>query len=217
MRKYILIAVSLIIAVSAAIVSINLYVRGSTEDSIFGRAEDLLPAYTAIVPGAMVYSDGRLSNILYDRVTRALDLYRSGKVSRFLISGDHGTRQYDEVNTIRKFLLARGVRAGDIFTDHAGFSTYNTMVRARKVFLVRDAVIVTQDYHLPRSLYIAREAGIRASGFTADRRSYVFIRYYRFREYFATVKSFIDVMVDQEPRFLGDPIPITGDGRKSWD
>ena len=164
-----------------------------------------------------MWRGGRLSHILEDRAMTALDLYRKGAVKKILVSGDHGTRRYDEVNTLKKYFLERGVRPADLFLDHAGFDTYSSMARASKVFAARDIVIVTQEFHLHRALYLARKSGLDARGFPADRRRYVNAAGYRIREYFARVKAFANVLSRREPRFLGRTIPITGDGRASWD
>jgi SanA protein len=216
MKRLIIITGSCIAAAAAAI-WINAVIDVSAEGRIHTDAGAVPQCRTALVLGASVKGHGRLSHILEDRMVRALELYRAGRVSKLLLSGDHGTRQYDEVNTMRLWLLRRRVPPADIFLDHAGFSTYNSVVRARRVFLADNLVIVTQRYHLPRALYIAEKTGLRACGLAADRRRYVYIRYYRFREFFANLRAFLDVAMERQPRYLGPAIPITGDGRKSWD
>lgn len=174
-------------------------------------------AAVLLVPGAAVWRGGRLSHVLEDRAITALYLYRKGAGGKILVSGDHGTRRYDEVNALKKYFLERGVRPADLFLDHAGFDTYSTMARAAKVFAVRDALVVTQEFHLHRAVYLARKAGLDARGIPADRRPYVHAASYRFREYFARVKAVANVFTGREPRFLGRTIPFTGDGRASWD
>ncbi len=196
---------------------INESIEHKSRGLIYEDAERVPPGTAALVLGASVHGGGRLSHVLEDRMEQALLLYKMGRVKKLLLSGDHGTRRYDEVNSMRQWLLERKVRPADIFLDHAGFSTYNSVVRAKRVFLVSDVVIVTQRYHLPRALYIAVENGMTARGLAADRRTYVHIRYYRFREFFANLRAFFDVATDRRPKFLGSPVPITGDGRKSWD
>jgi SanA protein len=155
--------------------------------------------------------------MLVDRVRAAEDLYRAGRVDKLLLSGDHSRVNYDEVGTMRRMMLADGIPAADIFTDHAGFDTWDSAQRAKRVFDVRSAVVVTQGFHMARALYEARHAGLKASGFLADRRNYgrVMPRL-KAREALARVKAFGDVLTDAPPKFLGVQIPITGDGRKSW-
>jgi SanA protein len=174
-------------------------------------------AQAALVLGAQVLPSGRPSDMLVDRVRAAEDLYRAGRVDKLLLSGDHSRVNYDEVGTMRRMMLADGIPAADIFTDHAGFDTWDSAQRAKRVFDVQSAVVVTQGFHMARALYEARHAGLKASGFLADRRNYgrVMPRL-EAREALARVKAFGDVLTDAPPKFLGAQIPITGDGRKSW-
>jgi len=171
----------------------------------------------AIVFGARVYNDGRLSPVTQDRVDTAFDLYQGKKVKKILVSGDHGTKEYDEVNAMRKYLLDRGVKEEDLFMDHAGFDTYDTIYRARDVFEVKDTYLVTQKFHLPRALYIADNLGITALGVPADKRKYRAAINYAIRERLARVKAVFNVFFHSKPKFLGEVISIDGDGRKSWD
>ncbi len=174
-------------------------------------------AQVAIVPGALVEPDGEMSAMLADRVRQAAALWHAGRVEKILVSGDHGAWAYDEPGTMRKALVADGVRPRDVFEDHAGFDTWATMVRARGIFGVRDAVVVTQGFHMPRALYLAEAAGIEASGLTADLhewgaqgdKSAV-------REVLSRVKAVADVTLDT-PAMAGPQIPIShADGRESW-
>jgi len=217
-RKILLIAVlAAAVAGPCAVAAVNLHVVSRAGRFIVGEGTASPRVTAAIVPGAAVWRGGKLSHVLEDRALTALALYRRGAVGKILATGDHGTRRYDEVNALKKFFLAGGVRPRDLFLDHAGFDTFSSMVRAAKVFSVRDAVVITQDFHLHRAVYLARTAGMNAWGVPADRRTYVKARYYRVREWFARVKSFVDIVSGRRPRFLGDPVPITGDGRRSWD
>lgn len=178
-------------------------------------------AQVAIVLGALVYNKtGGLSPVLQDRVDVAIDLYKAGKVERLLMSGDHGDPTYDEVNSMRAYAVKRGVPDQHIFTDHAGFNTYDTMARARRVFLVNDAVVVTNGFHLDRSVFLARSAGIRAQGVAADRRQLMDIEnvYNNKREFLARCKAVLNVYILRpDPMFLGPEIPITGDASLSHD
>jgi SanA protein len=178
---------------------------------------DVPKAEAALVLGAQVYPNGRPSIMLADRVHAAEALYRAGKVSKLLLSGDHGRWDYDEPGTMRRMLLADGIPARDIFTDHAGFDTWDSAQRARRVFDVRSAVVVTQGFHMARALFDARRAGLQVTGFVADRRGYGRVMgRLELREAFARVKAVGDAVVGAGPKFLGAQIPITGDGRESW-
>lgn len=182
-------------------------------------ALDAVPPRTvAIVPGCRVYADGTPSATLEDRLTAALELYEAGKVGRILVSGDHGRRGYDEVNAMHAWLVSRGVPEEAVFLDHAGFRTLDTMQRAARVFEVRDAVVCTQEFHLARSIFLAREAGIDAVGYVADRRVYPARRANEARETIARARAVLDVYVlHTGPERLGRPIPITGDARDTHD
>jgi SanA protein len=178
---------------------------------------DLPHAQAALVLGAQVKPDGRPSAMLADRIAAAEDLYRAHKVDKLLISGDHGQWSYDEVGTMRKALLHDGVRPQDVFTDHAGFDTWDSAQRARKIFGVSSMIVVTQDFHMARALYAARQAGLHATGYSADKRRYgVVMTRLRVREALARVKVVADSLTGAGPHFLGPRIAITGDGRRSW-
>lgn len=174
-------------------------------------------AEVAIVPGAGVNPDGTMSTMLGDRVRQAVRLWEAGKVEKVLVSGDHGSWEYDEPDTMRKALVAAGVAPEDVFEDHAGFDTWATMVRARGIFGVREAVVVTQGFHMDRALYLASEAGIDATGMTADLHAYgIQGTKSDVRETLSRVKAIVDVSLDT-PAMAGPRIPIaTADGRASW-
>lgn len=180
------------------------------------RAADAPHAQVALLLGAKVLPDGRPSGMLADRIAVAAQLYRAGKVERVLASGDHGTTAYDEVNAMRRELIAHGVPARDVFTDHAGFDTWSSAVRARKVFRVRSALVVTQGFHLARAVWLARRAGLDAHGVGADLHGYGRQgKLSQLREVLARVKAVGDVATGAQPRFLGPAIPITGDAHAS--
>ena len=194
----------------------NVYVLLSVSGESTDRIADVPPAQVAIVPGALVQPDGRMSLMLADRVRRAAELWHAGKVKKVLVSGDHHTWAYDEPDTMRKVLVRDGVPPRDVFEDHAGFDTWATMVRARSVFGVHDAVIVTQGFHMARALYLADAAGIEATGLTSDLHPYgVQGVKSDVREVLSRVKAIADTTLDT-PAVGGPPIPISGDGRSSW-
>jgi SanA protein len=205
-------AVVLVLVVAAA----NVYVLWKGDDSTSSIA-DVPRAEVAIVPGALVKPNGEMSAMLGDRVTQAARLWHAGKVKKILVSGDHGTWKYDEPDTMREALVRDGVAPRDIFEDHAGFDTWATMVRARSIFGIRHAVVVTQGFHMPRALYLADSAGIDAAGLTADLHHWGYQgRKSEVREVLSRVKAVVDVTVDT-PAMAGPKIPIaTTDGRESW-
>ena len=194
----------------------NAYVLTSGGDST-SRIDDVPEAEVAIVLGAAVEADGTMSTMLADRVEQAAALWQAGKVKKILASGDHGSWSYDEPDTMRKALVRDGVPPRDVFEDHAGFDTWATMVRARNVFDVRKAVIVTQGFHMPRALFLAEEAGIGATGLTSDLHSYGYQGDKSdVREVLSRVKAVADVTLET-PAVAGRKIPIaTSDGRESW-
>ncbi len=194
----------------------NLYVLLSVAGDSTSAIADVPHAEAAIVPGALVEPDGQMSQMLADRVRQAAALWHAGKVDRILVSGDHHAWTYDEPDTMRKALVRQGVPGRVIFEDHAGFDTWATMERARDVFGIRTAVVVTQGFHMPRALFLAQEAGIEATGLTADLHPYgVQGLLSEAREVLSRVKAVADVALDT-PAVGGQPIPLTGDGRKSW-
>lgn len=196
----------------AALALVNLVVWWPARTGIVTVA-DARPAQVALVLGAGVWDDGTPSAVLMDRLQVALQLYEAGKVQKILCTGDHGDAGYDEVNAMRLYLEKKGVPTEDIFMDHAGFDTYDSMYRARDVFGVRSALVVTQAFHLPRALFLAQRMGIQAQGVSATLRPYIGDDWYEYREVPARAKAFGEVLLARKPVFLGPEIPITGDGR----
>ena len=201
----------------AVVFAANAYILLSTDGEATANVADVPHAQVAIVPGALVQADGKMSSMLADRVRQADALWKAGKVDRILVSGDHHSWAYDEPDTMRKALVADGVPGRVIFEDHAGFDTWATMVRARSIFGVRDAVVVTQGFHMPRALYLADAAGIEATGLTADMHQWGYQgRKSEVREVISRVKAIADTTLDT-PAVGGKKIPISGDdGRVSW-
>ena len=187
--------------------------RAHISDSV----DELPQAQAVLIPGARVYEDGRMSDILNDRVISALEVYHAGKADKILVSGDHGRTEYDEVNTVKNRLLAEGVPETDIFLDHAGFDTYDSLYRARDIFEADSLIVSTQEFHLPRAVYIGNSLGIETYGYIADKQPYLAARRNEMREFPARIKAFLNVTFHSKPKYLGDAIPISGDGRQSWD
>ncbi|TDF92176.1 SanA/YdcF family protein [Paenibacillus piri] len=207
----------LLIIPIALVFGIDAHVRTQASNYIVSPG-DAPQADAILVLGARVYPDGNVSPILGDRLQVALELEQSGKSDTFIVSGDHGQVSYDEVNAMRTFLEARNVKPERIFMDHAGFSTYESMYRARDIFQARKIIIVTQQYHLMRAVYAARQLGLDAYGVASDKQAYTKMAYNQTREVLARNKDFMYLHVLRpKPTYLGEPIPITGDGRLTAD
>ena len=173
-------------------------------------------AQVALVLGASAYTDGTPTPTLADRLEVGAALYRDRRVDRVLVSGKRGGGFFDQVDVMRRQLVRMGVPDRDIFTDHAGFDTWDSMVRARKVYEVHSAIVVTQGWHMPRALWLAKRAGLQADGVVADRSTTGRLRRgWGLREVFARVKAVADVVTGVEPRVLGPKIPITGSAAAS--
>src|SRR4051794_6876669 len=214
MRRILAIAAGLLIA---AIAVPNLVVWLGGRSPVTTDTGKVPHAQAALVLGAQVMPNGAPSSMLSDRIDAAAELYAAHKVDKLLLSGDHSRKTYDEVGTMKRVLLAKGIPARDIFEDHAGFDTWDSAQRARRVFDVNSAVVVTQRFHMARALYDARRAGLKVTGYAADRRDYGrVLRRLQVREAAARVKTVGDALTGADPHFLGPRIPITGDGRRSW-
>ena len=170
-----------------------------------------------LVLGAGVHPDGTPSNMLEDRLLKGIELYQKGASGKLLMSGDHGRKNYDEVNVMKQFATDSGVPSEDVFMDHAGFSTYESMYRARDVFQVKKVVIVTQKYHLYRALYAAKKLGLDAVGVPSDQRKYGGQKRRDVRELLARGKEFMTGLLKPAPTYLGEAIPVSGDGNATND
>ncbi len=192
---------------------IDWYVRASVQERILTVQETLqLDVDCILVLGALVRTDETPSFILQDRLNRGIELYNQGASDRLLMSGDHGRVNYDEVNAMKQFAVDTGIPSQHVFMDHAGFSTYESLYRARDVFKAKKIIIVTQEYHLYRALYIADKQGLEAYGVAAKANSYSGQSYRDFREMLARVKDFFYVIFNPEPTYLGEAIPVDGNG-----
>jgi len=162
----------------------------------------------AIVFGAAVYSDGRLSSVLRDRMDTAIVLYETGKVKKILVSGDNQFQNYDEPGAMMAYAVQQGIPQEDIQADHGGRRTYDTCYRARDIFQLQSAILVTQAFHLPRALFTCRRLGLDATGVSADLRPYRGMRWYEFRETLATLNALWDIIRKEPPPVLGEPISL---------
>ncbi len=204
-RPAMAIAATLFVLVAAA----NAVVLTQGAAGAYARPNEVPARPVAIVLGARVWDDGTPSDVLEDRLATALALYRRGAVRHILVTGDNGSNRYDEVTVMQRWLLDRGVDPKAVVRDHAGFRTHDSMVRAVEVFGVRRAVVCTQRFHMARSLFLARAAGIDAVGALSDRRRYRGRVKNALRELVARAVAVGDVWVwRRRPRFLGPRIPI---------
>jgi vancomycin permeability regulator SanA len=164
----------------------------------------------AIVFGAGLWRDGSPTPVLRDRVEAAADLYFSGKVEKLLMSGDNRTVSYNEPGAMRQYALQLGVPEPAIVLDYAGRRTYDTCYRAREIFGVKQAILVTQSFHLPRALYLCNSLGINAVGVAADLRTYrpSTLFYWHLRELPASLTALWEVNVTRPVPVLGNPEPI---------
>lgn len=208
--KYIIIVLIVIIVI---VLGINFYVKLSTKNQIIKNKDDskLKDVDCIIVLGAGVWGD-KPSPMLEDRLLEAISLYENNTSSKIIMSGDHGREEYDEVNTMKNFAIEKGVPSENIFMDHAGFSSYESIYRAKEIFGAKKVVIVTQEYHLYRSLYIANRLGIEAYGVASNPRIYGGEAYRELREILARDKDFVKCIYKPKPTYLGDTIPVNGNG-----
>ena len=211
--------------------AINFYIIKSTEDLII-NAEGIdvtimgtigseeaaeFEVDCILVLGAGLKPDGTPNFMLQERLDTALALYKNDIAPKLLLSGDHGQQKYDEVNAMKKYMEDAGVSPEDIFLDHAGFSTYDSMYRAAEIFDVERMLVVTQKYHQSRALYIGKKLGMEVRGVACDRNVYAGQFFREVREIIARNKDFFKVMLKPEPKYLGDIIPISGSGLKTRD
>ena len=213
LKKLLIIFGIVILLLILYIFSINLYVYLQVKKQIIMEKDydKIGKVDCIIVLGGGIRND-KPSPILKDRLDKAIELYKLGLAPKIIMSGDHGKEKYDEVNVMKNYAIEKGVPSEDIFMDHAGFSTYETMYRAKDVFGVENAIIVTQKYHIFRSIYIANKLGLKVYGVYADENKYSG-RYYReIREVLARNKDVIKCIFKPKPTYLGEKIDITGNG-----
>lgn len=192
---------------------VNIYVRQSVKKRILTieEATELEDVDCILVLGASVYGN-TLSPMLADRVQRGVDLYNTKCSPKLLMSGDHGGEYYDEVNAMKNYAMEHGVPSEDVFMDHAGFSTYESMYRAKSVFGAKKVIIVTQRYHLSRAVYIARHLGLDAYGVAAEDIRYSGQTKRDVREFLAIGKDFLGTILKPKPTFDGGHISLDGSG-----
>ncbi|MGI6766402.1 MAG: SanA/YdcF family protein [Lentihominibacter sp.] len=224
MIKLIKFAIKIIILACIVALCINAFVVLSSRDDIAAVFDDdeinagEIKACKSIEPqcilvlGCAVWKGGEPSPMLKDRLDAAIALYNEGVAPKILLSGDNRAHNYNEPYCMLKYTLEQGIPKEDIFLDFAGFSTYESIYRAKEVFCVDRMIVVTQKYHLYRTLKTCEALEVEAKGVASDQRKYRGGRYRKLREVFARNKDFVKGILKPEPTYLGDEIPIDGDG-----
>ena len=213
MKKVIIYVAIILLIIALIVFTINMYVKLSTKKQIITNNDysGLKDIDCIIVLGAGIWGD-KPSPMLEDRLLQGIDLYKNNVSEKIIMSGDHGTAEYDEVNTMKSYAIEQGVPSEDIFMDHAGFSSYESIYRAKEIFDAKKIVIVTQEYHLYRAVYIANQLGLEAYGVASDPRKYAGAMFREIREILARNKDFVKCIIKPEPTFLGETIPVSGNG-----
>ncbi|MBR3780979.1 MAG: YdcF family protein [Clostridia bacterium] len=211
LKKIIIAVICTGIICSAAVLGINFYVVKSSEKYILDMDKAGEGYDCVLVLGCGVWGE-RPSHMLEDRLLVGIELCKNGASEKLLMSGDHGRDEYDEVNVMKKFATDRGLDSADVFMDHAGFSTYESMYRARDIFKAKKVLIVTQEYHLYRAIFVARRLGLEAYGVTSDLRDYGGQIFRDIREILARNKDLVYTIFQPEPTYLGEAIPVWGNG-----
>ena len=213
MKKVLKYGIIFIIILAIIIFGINVYVTISTSKQIIKENDytKLSDIDCIIILGAGIWGDNP-SPMLEDRLLEGISLYQKNVSDKILMSGDHGKKEYDEVNIMKNYAIEKGIPSENIFMDHAGFSTYESIYRAKDIFEAKKVIIITQKYHLYRALHIANQLEIEAYGVGADPRKYVGATYREIREILARNKDFIKCLFKPEPTYLGETIPVSGNG-----
>lgn len=203
----------------SAVGVINAYMKLSVQDVLLSQEEaaQLENVDCIIVLGCGVNAAGVPTPMLEDRLQRGVALYEAGASPKLLMSGDHGRESYNEVAVMKRYAVEQGVPSEAVFMDHAGFSTYETMYRARDIFCAHKVIIVTQQYHLYRAVYIAKSLGLDAYGVNCDYRTHGDQFFRDVREILARVKDFATAIIQPKPTYLGKAIPISGSGEMTHD
>lgn len=193
---------------------VNVYMTASASSYLLSpeEATEVTEVDCILILGCLVKDDETPSDMLADRLDTGIALYKNNVSPKLLMSGDHGRTDYDEVGTMKRYAINADVPGCDVFMDHAGFSTYESLYRAKEIFGVKKIVIVTQTYHLYRALYVARSLGIEAYGVSADLRAYSGQAGRDVREVAACCKDFFTSIFKPQPTYLGETIPIDQNG-----
>lgn len=185
--------------------------KGEIDKEDLEKLKDVHPE-AIIVLGAGIINRDQPTPMLKDRLDVGIELYKNGIAPKILLTGDNGQVDHNEIHTMLNYCLSNGVKKEDIFCDHAGFSTYDSIYRAKDIFQLTDAVIVTQTYHLYRAMYIGDQLGIKVYGVGSDQKKYSGQYIRELREVAARVKDFYQCKVGAKAQMGGERYDITGDG-----
>lgn len=188
--------------------ALRAWVGKQVDDQIHTGVDGVPSEPAAIVFGAGYWPSGRLSDALADRMETAIALYQAGKVNKLLLSGDNRFADYNEPAVMARYAEERGVPREDLVLDYAGRRTYDSCYRARDIFGVQQAVLITQAFHLPRALYTCQHLGLDVVGVVADRHQYIRAPWYQLRELFALTRAWLDLKLFKPLPVLGEPIPV---------
>lgn len=191
------------------VLGINLLVKSQTDPVIFSKEKDTPGTKVAIIFGAGI-NNNKPSKYLKDRLDAGIELYKNNKIDKILLSGDNGSDEHDELTVMKLYCYQHGVDTNKIYLDYAGFDSYSTLYRSKYIFNIDTAILVSQKYHLNRCINIGNKLGVKSYGFAADQGTYQGYKYASFREYFAVVKSTIDILIGRKPHFLGKTVDING-------
>lgn len=213
LKRIIVGMIVILFIVFTILLGINFFVVAKTSKKILTQeqAEELEEVDCILILGAGIWGENP-SPMLEDRLLQGIDLYQNGVSHKIIMSGDHGKENYDEVNVMKRFAIEKDVKSEDIFMDHAGFSTYDSMYRAKDIFKAKKIIVVTQKYHIYRALYVAEQLGLEAYGVNSDPRSYVGQTMRDLREILARDKDWFKCIIKPKPTYLGDTIPVSGNG-----
>jgi len=208
-KKTLIVILLIFVTLVTCTLLLSIIISVKSNPFIFDNISEIPSSQVGVIPGAAILRSGKISPVYRDRVDGAIALYNAGKIEKILVSGDNSSANYNEVNPAQTYLLENNIPLEDIFLDHAGFDTYSSMYRARDIFLTDSIVIVSQSFHLPRSIFIAQSLNINAVGLNADNGNYKWQNY--IREILANNKALLNLIFQRKPKYLGEEIPITGD------
>lgn len=217
MKNMIKIITLIILVIIIVCILINVCVINSNKNDILKKENIKEDSFDCILILGAGVRGNTPSPMLEDRLLTGIDLYNKNISKKIVVSGDHGKEYYDEVNVMKNYLIGKGIPSEDIFMDHAGFSTYDSIYRIKEIFKAKKVIIVTQEYHLYRSLHISKELNLEAKGFAANRREYFGQIKRDIREMFAIIKDYIKCKFKPKPKYLGEVIPVSGNGNATND
>lgn len=218
-KKILLILAILCVLGCLTILSINFYVKQISSEYIIDidNSTNLEGIDYILILGAGINADGTPSPMLKERLDTGIELYKKGVADKIIVSGDHLKEDHDEVNTMKNYMATNGVPSDSIYMDHAGISTYDSLYRAKNFYSAKNLLIVTQEYHLYRSLYIGKKLGLEAHGVSATKTIYNGQIYRDFREFLARIKDYAKCLIAPASQVTGTAIPVSKGGNATND